>query len=348
MASPISEIRYLKQANLQGEQLLQKGWFRELIQHYGVDLQYFRLMTDFYSDSAAQHKANWTYGESTTSTYELSAPIVALVKVDSDMMIFKKFGIETTTNAEIYMMKEDFTEQFRDLIGTPTSAYFSSDLIGAISGFSGFITGSVINSDLSGITSAYVEVPSGTISGSFVGTFRRYPKAVNDRLKVSDSFNDRIVYGSMNGVVSGTIDLSGNGSMTGTATGNLRYYTETPLSGAPHWKIAPQVGDFFRMAEFDSDIPNYLEYQISDVLDRDLAPNGVNPLIRRYLWKCSIVRRTPSMETVSGTTQQEALTPNYLDNNTWQQVISNQTFDYDNNDIDTIDKANSDDVYGGF
>ena len=347
MAAPISEIRYLRQANIQGEQLLQKGWFRELIQQYGVDIEYYRQVTDFFSPSAVQHKANWTYGEDTTAVYEISAAMVALVKIDADNMMLRKFGIETTTNAELYMMKEDFTEEFRDLIGTPTSANFSTTVSGIISGFSGYLAGNLINSELSGMTSAYVEVPSGSISGAFSSSFTRYPVPVNYMLKKTDEFRTRAVYGSVSGAVSGTIDLSGNGILSGDVSGNLRYFTEIPLTGAPNWKIAPQVGDFFRLKEFDTDIPNLLEFEITAVLDRDLAPNGVNPLLRRYLWKCSIVRRTPSQQTVSGTLQKEATTPSYLDENTWHQLESDSTFDY-NNEVDSTDKANVDNVYGGY
>ncbi len=38
----ISNVRYLQRGRLESAQQLQRGWFREIIEHYGVDATYFR------------------------------------------------------------------------------------------------------------------------------------------------------------------------------------------------------------------------------------------------------------------------------------------------------------------
>jgi len=346
MTAPVTKIRYLKRQNLENEARLQKGYYDELIQHFGVDVAYFRLGLDYYGSPSGLY-ANYTYGESTTSPYNLSAEMVVYLKVNDDTPILRQLGIETTMDAEIYFTKERFTEQFRDLIGTPTSANISTDLVSNISNFTGYISGDVINSDISGITSAYTTVPSGTISGAYSSDFTRYPKPLNADLKVSYNFTDRQVLGDIDGSVSGTIDASGNGTLGGTATGDLNYFVGPAVSAGPHWGIAPQVGDFFRMLEFDMDETNYFEYEVTDVLDKELTPQGLNPHLHRYVWRCTIVRRDPSLEVVEGTLQEEQNTPTYLDHNVWDEIISDEIFDY-TNAVDSVDGTDSDNAYGGY
>ena len=136
MAGPIDEIHYLKRRNLKHESLLQKNYYREIIHHFGVPVDYFRLKLDYFASPSGMY-ANYTYGESTTSVYEVSAPMYVFMTVEDDSPILRRFGIETTVNAEINMMRQDFEEQFRDIVGIPTSGTFSTLVTADISNFSG-------------------------------------------------------------------------------------------------------------------------------------------------------------------------------------------------------------------
>ena len=346
MTAPVDEIRYLKRKNLENEALLQKNYLHEIIHHYGVDVEYYRLGLDYFATPSGT-AANYTYGESTTSTYETSAPLVILMKVDTDSPLLRKFGIETTTNSEMFVMRQEFEEQFRDKVGIPTSGVFSTQVHADIEGFSGNILGWINDGSLSGMTSANTVVPSGTISGTYTGSFTRSPVAINPLIAKPTYYTARSVAGTLTGTVTGTIDASGNGTMDGTVSGILSYYaTSGAVNGNPNWGIAPQVGDFFRLVEFDMAVGNYEEYEITEVLDKDLTNQGLNVHLHRYLWRCAVVRRDPSHETVSSDAQQELFTPNYLEENTWSEIRSNEIFDYANS-IDSIDGENSDLVYGG-
>ena len=344
----LSKIRYLKRQNTNNEALLQKGWYDELIQHFGVDVTYFRLRTDYY-DSPSGNYSNYTYGETPTSPYSTSADIVVYMNVSDDTPVLRKLGIETSQDAEIFFMKERFTEELRDVIGTPTTGLMNSIVEANISGFSGLLSGELVNSDISGFTSAWTTIPSGVVSANYVGDFNRYPKPLNALLKQSTMYTDRVVDGLVSGVVSGQVDISGNGYVSGGVSGELRYFTPIATNGAPHWNIAPQVGDFIRLKEFDEDENVFYEYEITEVLDRDLTPAGLNPHLYKYLWRCTIVRRDSSAEDVVGSTQEESTTPNYLNSNAWNEIISDdEIFDY-KNPIDKIDdKPNADNVYGGY
>jgi len=348
MTAPIDELRYLKRKNLENEALLQKNYFYEIIHHFGIDVDYFRLKLDYFASPSGLY-ANYTWGESTTSVYEVSAPLVVFMKVDNDSPLLRKFGIETTTNSEIFVMRQDFEEALRDKVGVPASGTFSTIVQGTITNYSGLLSGSIDSGELSGITSANTTVISGDISGAYSSTFTRTPVDLNPYIYKSIQYRTREVNGNMIGTVSGTIDASGNGFLSGNVSGDLAYYSVSgAVNGNAKWGIAPQVGDFFRLVEFDSSVGNYEEYEITEVLDKELTNQGLNPHLHRYIWRCTITRRDPSHETVDASTvQEEDFTPNYLQENTWSEIRSNEIFDYTNR-VDSIDGENSSDIYGKY
>ena len=73
-------------------------------------------------------------------------------------------------------------------------------------------------------------------------------------------------------------------------------------------------------------------------------------LLGTYIWKCAILRRTPSNENVIGNPQEEPLTntetlsafDDHIEN------TANDIFDYDIEVVDSIDGVNSDQVYGNY
>ena len=43
---------------------------------------------------------------------------------------------------------------------------------------------------------------------------------------------------------------------------------------------------------------NY-DYEITNIADRTITPDGINPLLGKYVWKCNATRRYDSYETIS-------------------------------------------------
>ncbi len=351
MPAPINKVQYLYRKNLHSEQRLMAGYYREQINHYGIPVTYFRYMTDFFAPNVSGNIGmNYTYGEAPVATFPISADINVFVSMTEDNSLLKRFGMETAANAEMYFMQDDFTESFRDLVGSPTSAFYSTQINSTIESFSGLLSAQIITGELSGMTSAYTIVPSGHTTGLFNFPFIRYPVAWNKDLAVTQYYTQRHVVGTLSGILHSNIDATGFGTVSGDIQGNLMYFSDqkdpTSLSV---WKIAPRVGDFIRMREFDEDVSNYEEYEITQIDDKSLTPQGLNPLLKRYIWRCTMVRRAPSHELINGPLQQEAFTPNYLADNQWHDTVSNtQVFDYAN-PVDTLDnKPNEDGVYGGY
>jgi hypothetical protein len=432
MAHPgtINEIRYLKRDTIKSEQQLQRGYYRELIHHYGVDATYFRHNVDaFQSVPLSAKNYDAVYGEQAYTAYWLSGSVIVLMESQGDVAILNKFGIETDGDFDAYILIDDFTEQFRDLVGTSTSDQFSTNLTADIfEGGNGLLSGTLSNTHLNGWTSAVLDfssvgpfadsliatslesmisgVTSGSVSGTFSDTlvdtasatvyatlsaqnvvsgvlsgditsgytvsisgdysegFTRYPKLYHDQMYRPGAYTTRVVLGEVSGTYSGTLNSSLSGYLVGSATGTLGYYTEESRDGGGRdWLIAPKVGDFFRLDFYSNDDleDNREEYEITQVVDRNLQVDGLNVHLSKYVWQMACVRRDPSHEDVigaignlddtldgSGTNEEEFTRDLEEIHNDWIEEESNELFDYSEDIIDEYDGLNSDDVYGGY
>ena len=123
----MKKIRYLKQANLLSEQVLQKNYLRELIEQYGVDIQYFRLKLDFYAGDTTDpntgvvtkgnQMGDWIFGSAPSAGYHNYKDMVVFMNVDNENTLLSNLGIETNITSEIFIVKQEFNETWRDEIG---------------------------------------------------------------------------------------------------------------------------------------------------------------------------------------------------------------------------------------
>jgi len=355
----ITSLRYANRRILEPEQQLQRNYFRELIHSYGVDASYFRHNVDAYQLSGTDF--DYIYGEQPAKSFWLSAHVVIYMESKGDIELLNKFGFETDGDMEAFILIDDFTEQFRDLVGTTTSANFVTSLIGAMTSGTGYVSGSVSNSILDGwVIDTISGNTSGYLSGTFDQPFVRNPRLYNDYVYKTESYDDRNTYGTLSGSWSTTLDNTLNGEVSGSAEGILGYHIETSTvdGGGPNWNIAPKAGDFFRLDFHDE---NHEEYEITKVIDRNLQIDGLNPLLSKYVWQMTCVRRDPSYEDVIGASnnidssldgtdgrKEEEFTNEKYENNEWIEDSSNDIFDYSEDAIDDYDGINSDDVYGGY
>ena len=362
----ITNLRYLKRNRLQSAQQLQRGWLREQIHAYGCDAVYFRHNVEAFK-SPSGSAFDYVFGEQPSMGYWLSANVVTFMESMGDSVILQKWGIETDGDLEAYILMDDFTEQFRDLVGKEISTDFDLIVSGEVSGGIATIRGDVVDTanglsgflyqDVSGLT-------SGIVSGDFLGEYDRYEVPYHTMLYRSSKYVEQSVRGSLSGTWSGTLDLSGNGIISGAIQSNLLYNTTKAASdqdggAAPHWNIAPKVGDFFRL-DFNDD--NHEEYEIRRVINRDLQADGLNPLLDKYVWRMSCVRRDPSYEEVIGVPGtlnpelsatggriEEEYTEPAVEHLTWIEDTSNDLFNYEiESPEESVDGPSSDTVYGGY
>lgn len=349
---PIKQIRYQREEDLEPQREIHRGYFREIIHQYGVDATYFRKDSNFYESPSGAY-VNYAYGEETTATYFLSADVIIYMEMEGDSILMSKFGIETDGDANSYILIEDFTEQFRDLIGTERlyipdltisacveSGYTCLSAEVSSPGLEGKIE-ECLTFDLSALS------PSGSfVSGVTIMPFERTPSVMNPFTKSSPEYTEQATSGTVSGYYSGFLDASGNGAISGDVSGNLIYMGEPANNAGPNWEIAPQVGDFFRIQFHDG--VNNEEYEISRISDKDLISDGLNPLLDRYIWKMSVTRRDPSYELVIGENDEEPWTTDKSEQNVWHETESDEIFDYDIEPVDDVDGIGSDDIYGGY
>jgi len=346
---PVRELRFLKKSNVAETQKLYKNYYHDLIHSYGIDVVYFRRDLSFYESPSG--RADYTYGEDTTATYFLTANMVIFQEQMGDAFLLNKFGIDTNADATIYMTRDDFTEQFRSKIGTPTSAYVVSYLSGDILGGVGIVSGMVFSDDLSGITSGSVTTStSGTFTAPYSGVVVPLQSPVNPDIKNVDyyDYGNRLMSGTLSGSVTVTTDVFGSGVCTGSCSGILNYFLPTAVKSGPYWDISPQVGDFFRLSYPDN---TQEDYEISMLSDRNLQTDGLNPLLSKYIWKCNATRKDPSYEVAPDGTQasaEENTTTTPIHESEINQVVSDEIFEYDTSAVDSSDGAGSDDVYGKY
>lgn len=376
----INNIRYLKRNRIVSEQQLQRSWYRELIHSYGVDASYFRHDFDAFTTLSAKNY-DAIYGEQSALSYWLSAGVIVYMEAQGDQALLNKLGIETNGDFDAYILVDDFSEQFRDLVGTATTDDLTSLISGSFTNNYGLMRGDVSNADLNGLTSGWVNLDvttsgylSGAISGDISGIvsgiydyeYTRYPRLYSDHIYRSGAYTDRVVLGSLSGTLSGNF-VNDTGYAIGSVSGTLGYYVDDPSrdGGGNNWFIAPKVGDFFRLdfysEEGGSIRDNREEYEITQVVDRNLQVDGLNPLLSKYVWQMACVRRDPSYEDVIGAPdnvnpeldgtdgqKEEEFTTSKSFHNDWIEDASNDIFDYSEDIVDENDGLNSDDVYGGY
>jgi len=349
---PMSQIRYLKQDNLKSIQRIQANYFKEIIDQFGVVVDYFKHDIT-YPEQFRDTYENYVYGEANELTYSLSAKLPIYLEFDNDAFILNQYGIQPQQNAVLNVMIDEFNFQFPER-GTPTNLILnttsatsevsagSAIMSYPITADSGFISG-----EISGIFALSGYTFTTSVSGITNIQFYNY----NDRVAVNSDIKLPLYYDYIKThfsnfiyTYSGNVDVSGNGSVSGTLSGLISY---NKLSDFDDFRrcIKPEVGDYIRLPFFDD---NHEEYILTNVRDRALTPNGVNPLLNKYLWICDLVRRDYSEE---DTTKEEHTNTDVINiDRDKQEDISDIEFDYTNEkaDRENIDKEKSDRMYGGY
>jgi len=340
----ISKIQYLAQKNLKSEQELQRHWYREAIQQFGVPAVYFR------HDSNYNQLLTTIYGETPDLDYATSADINIFVEANNDVILLSKFGLTTETDIIIHILKEDFYEQFRDSFGELTAVTVTDLLTSNISN-SAFIVSSYITDsyDLTATISGIVNnlTNNSTITGSFMPDVSRTPHLYHWLIYKSEAYATRYLSGNVTATYTATTDISGSGTATTQLNGQVLYFTNSDKTNGPKWGVSPKVGDFFRL-EFDTDFNNNEEYEITKVNDKQLSDLSLNTLLSRYCYRINAVRRDPSHEHVSASPQKEEQnvgnTKTELSNA--MEDSSNNIFDYETTTDTNLLSASS--VYGGY
>lgn len=270
--------------NSQRIQLL-KTRFDDMIRINGIDLAYFRKFNTFFQDDQNNH-ANMIYGEDTTAQYYLSGLVRAYLQISKQEFSFNLMGYQATQQIDIWLTIQDFRARFGTLIGKVKKDLFAVPITGDLYNMEYFgymdipefyaqIYGQ-LNDNLF-ITNAYPQIKQRPLNSKFYNSIYRISKLQ----PISGTLNGRL-----------ETYIQNDSYVSGILKGELYYHTLDNIQNSPSWQIAPQVGDYFKFIA--GNIQE--QYEIKQVLDKQITKDGLNPLLGKYLFRCKAIRRVPSQE----------------------------------------------------
>lgn len=351
--APINTLQYLKKDHIEESQNLQMGYYRDLIYQFGIPVKYFKHNTT-YLKTFRPGREDYVRGENPNLEYVASADITAYVQVDNSIVQLTTLGLQTNDSFKVSFLINEFDFAFSHWLGeerelSGLSGNFQLD----VSGFSANVAAdfSADNGFLLGQISAdagVIEFSEGETSGSFNSHFHQndYVPVINSLLYLRNYYNSVKTHASdFVTTWNADVDSSGNGTVCGSFIGNITYNKYSDFTDFRK-RIRPQVGDVMRIetAGMSEDI------EVTQVLERRPTTDGLNPLMKRYIWQLDAIRREVSHENMIGDVKNEVDSPiDIIDSNrNMKEYLSDVEFDYAASAADAVDLENSDRVYGQY
>lgn len=267
-----------------------KTQINQAISNYGNDLQYFRKFNTFFKDEE-ENNSNLVYGEDTTAEYYASGMIRAFVSVENMSWNFNNIGLESVEQVNIIISIENFEQAFSDQISKIETKYFEIP-----------VSGNTINNELTGkiITPEFDAEIYGTFQDNLIVKNIK-PKLIDKKINNNFPFSHTYQHNSseISGFLSGKLkhDDEIPFSVYGMLKGELTYHNRKNVEDSSTWNLAPQVGDYFKLST-SSGIDE--EWEITQIYNKILtSKSGINPLLGKYIFNCSAVKRQSSYEKYS-------------------------------------------------
>lgn len=99
------KVRYLNKNNNANERENYSKWWKEQIEHYGTNVDYF-------SNSYSLTSHNFVYGEDPTSVFRETPDVVILTDITNDSLMLSKFGIMADCDMTAVVHISSFYEKF--------------------------------------------------------------------------------------------------------------------------------------------------------------------------------------------------------------------------------------------
>ena len=300
-----------------------KTQINQAISNYGTDLQYFRKFNTFFKDEE-ENNSNLVYGEDTTAEYYASGMIRAFIAVENMSWNFNNIGLESVEQVNIIISIENFEQAFSDQISKIETKYFEVP-----------VSGNTINNELTG------KITTPEFDADIYGTFQDNlivknvkPKLIDKKINNNFPFSHTYQHNSseISGFLSGKLkhDDEIPFSVYGVLKGELTYHNRKNVEDSSTWNLAPQVGDYFKLST-SSGIDE--EWEITQIYNKILtSKGGINPLLGKYIFNCSAVKRQASYEKYSN--ELEMREPNTDINEIFN------TKNYENNESRNFSKNN--------
>jgi hypothetical protein len=99
------KVRYLNKNNNANERENYSKWWREQIEHYGTNI-------DYYTHGYNLSSADYLYGEDPTSVYSKTGDVIMLTDITNDALMLSKFGIMADCDMTAVVHINSFYDQF--------------------------------------------------------------------------------------------------------------------------------------------------------------------------------------------------------------------------------------------
>jgi len=271
--------------NLGGIGLL-KHQIDQALTNYGVDLVYFRKYNTFFKDADENH-ANMIYGEDTTAEYYASGLIRAYVSVESMAWNFSQIGLDAVEQINIFLTIERFEQAFANKIGHVETRHFEVP-----------ISGNTINCEAVG------EIVTPELQANVYTRFDDKLHIFDTRVIMVDKEVDKSFYAprkydtaeyQVSGKLHGRLRYDDEKPLIvyGLLEGDLSFHNLKNIEDSETWQLAPQIGDYF---SFQTSTGLSEQWEVSQVYDRNLTKSGLNPLLGKYVYQVTAVKRVDSHE----------------------------------------------------
>lgn len=370
--SNLSELRYINRENLEQEARIIGNYYREIIRSYGVDCSYYKLKTDYfenYKDILDQNTLlRRAYGYDETPDYSISARMITYMEVESDALQLNRFGQMPNTDANFYFDANDFAIALASQLGqykeykidetevvmevpavkdgywetTEGQKHWLSDEVLPYNlglGYRERFTCDVMSGMLSCEIKSYELGKEQTVACDpyehtefFVNTpVNEYVLKSFDYHQKSDGYLYSLLF------LTFTVnELDGKWILKGRLHGSVLFY-DTNQIGKYMEKIHPDVGDIVTIDFPGADKRE--QYEITEAYDRNMTPDGVNPLLHKYIWRCHGRRYVNSQENMERNESNERLDERLDFNSVLDEQVTRKISKYDDNE---------DAVYGGY
>jgi len=354
----LNELRYIRRENLKQESKIVGNWYRDLLRSYGVDCNYYKLKLPYpevFKTVVDQNNiVRAAYGEDPDPNYKVSAEMITYMEVENDIFQLNKFGAFPSTNVNFYFDSKDFATSLAYKLGQykeypideqQIEIEFEADeadkfenltvpfACAILSGECVIPFGDDFEFDLNKKASIPVDVVSTSEPKLDFPVNEYIYKSFNYTL--SASIADEIVL-RFDFIVKET--KPGLYKLTGTLKGVV-LFRDLSLVSKYSEEIHPEVGDVITI-DFP-DAKSREQYKITEAVDINLASDGINPLLHRYIWKCKAIRYVPnaSNEIPEKNLANERVLEKMDADNFASEIIAKKISEYPNNE---------DDIYGGY
>ncbi len=258
----------------------------QAITNFGVDLVYFRKYNTFFKEGE-ENTSNMIYGEDTVAEYYVSGVMRAFVSVDNMAWNFNQLGLESVEQIMIYVTIQRFEQAFANKIGQVETKHFEVPMSGNI--INNEAVGKIVEPEFQADVYATFD-DSLNVKDTVI---KMVPKEVNQSFYLTNTYNSSLypISGSLHGKLKH--DKEKALIVYGLLEGDLSYHNLKNIEDSSTWGLAPQVGDYF---SFKTPTGISEEWEISNVYDRNLTKSGLNPLLGKYVFQISAVKRVRSHE----------------------------------------------------